>query len=318
FGIAFLVLVAAGAALLFRATPTGFLPEEDQGAFFVEVQLPPGASVNRTAAAVERLEEIVRALPGTQSLISIVGYSFLNSLAASNSAFFVVQLAPYEEREEAGMAVQDIMARFYAEAAAVPGATVLPFNLPPIVGLGSVGGLEYELQDRAGGSIEDLTAVMRGLQVAANQEPTLAGVFSTFTANNPQVFLEIDRDKAQVLGVSIGDIFAALQATLGGYYVNDFNLFGRTWRVMIQAEAPDREKIEDIYRIHVRSASGGMVPLQSLATARLIVGPDSIDRYNNYRSVTLNGSAAPGVSTGEALETMERVSAETLPPGYGF
>jgi multidrug efflux pump subunit AcrB len=159
---------------------------------------------------------------------------------------------------------------------------------------------------------------MRGLIVAANQDPRIAGVFSTFAAETPQLYLEIDREKAQTLGVAINDIFTALQATLGGYYVNDFNLFGRTWQVNLQAETSYRSQVDDIYRIYVRNRDGEMVPMQSLANIRLVLGPQALVRYNNFRAAIINGGPAPGFSTGEALTAMEELSATTLPPGYAF
>src|SRR4029077_2706082 len=164
----------------------------------------------------------------------------------------------------------------------------------------------------------DIAAVMRGLLVAANEQPELAGVFSTFAADTPQIRLDIDRDKAQVLGVKVSDIFNALQSTLGGFYVNDFNLFGRTWQVNIQGNAPDRSDVSAINQLYVRNRLGEMVPLRSIADLRIVLGPQVITRFNNYRSVTINGGPRPGVSSGDALAAMEQVSARTLPPGYAF
>jgi HAE1 family hydrophobic/amphiphilic exporter-1 len=321
--VALLSLVAvAGAGFLMvmlgKITPSGFLPEEDQGLFFVEAQLPDGASVNRSSAVMSSIEEKVRAIPGVADVTTIVGYSFLSSLAQSNSGTIFAALKPFEERTEKDRSVQAIIATIRREGAKIMAANVIPFNLPPIIGLGSTGGFEYQLQDFEGRDPQDLAAVMRGLVVAANQSPEIAGAFSTFTANTPQLYLDIDRDKAQALGVAISDIFNALQATLGGYYVNDFNLFGRTWQVKIQAEAADRAKVDDIWRIYVRNKNGEMVPIRSLASIRPVLQPQAIIRYNNYRSVTVNGSSAPGVSSGASLAAMEQVSATTLPPGYGY
>jgi multidrug efflux pump subunit AcrB len=166
--------------------------------------------------------------------------------------------------------------------------------VPSIAGLGSTGGFEYVLQAVQGQSPADLAATMRGMIVAANQRPEIAGVFSTFAANTPQLYLDINREKAQTLGVEISDIFAALQATLGGYYVNDFNLFGRTWQVNIQAETDYRSQVDDIYRIYVKNRQGEMVPMRALAEARLVLGPQALTRYNNYRAASVNGAAAPG------------------------
>src|SRR6185436_12939311 len=169
--------------------------------------------------------------------------------------------------------------------AAIEGAVVFPFNLPPIIGLGSTGGFQYVLEALQGQPATDLAATMRGLLVAANQQPELAGLFSTYAADTPQIYLDIDRDKARVLGIQITDIFNALQATLGGFYVNDFNLFGRTWQVNVQAETPYRKSVEDVYRIYVRNAKGQMVPIRALATAELVQGPQAVVRYNGYRAV---------------------------------
>ncbi|MGH6644681.1 MAG: efflux RND transporter permease subunit, partial [Bradyrhizobium sp.] len=314
--VAILSLVAVGGAAflmvtLAKMTPSGFLPEEDQGLMFVELQLPDGASVNRSGAAMQNIEETVKAMPGVEDVTSVVGYSFLSGLNQSNSAMLFASMKPFKERTGKNESVQAVIAAMRREGAKILAANVIPFNLPPIIGLGSTGGFEYQLQDLEGRDPQDLASVMRGLIVAGNQDPKLTAVFSTFTANTPQLYLNIDRYKAQTLGVSISDIFNALQATLGGYYVNDFNLFGRTWQVKIQAEGADRSKVDDIWRIYVRNNQGQMVPIRSLASVYPVLQPQAIIRYNNYRSVTVNGSPAPGVSSGDALIAMEKVSDAT-------
>jgi hydrophobe/amphiphile efflux-1 (HAE1) family protein len=321
--VAVLVLVALGGVLaanawLFEVTPTGFLPEEDQGGFFAEVQLPEGASVNRTAAVVERVEELIRQDPSVQDISTVVGYSTLEGLAKSNSAYLIVLLKPFAERTASGTDVRSIIARVVAEGRTIREANLIAFNVPPIIGLGTGGGFEAQLQDLKGGTPADLASVSRGLVVAANQEAKLGVVFSTFSASTPQLYLEIDRDKVQTLGVVLSDVFNALQATLGGYYVNDLNLFGRTWQLNLQGEAEDRAAVPDIYRIHVRNRNGQMVPLRAFAETRPILGPQTVIRYNNLRSVTINGSPAPGVSSGDALLAMEALSARTLPEGYAL
>jgi hydrophobe/amphiphile efflux-1 (HAE1) family protein len=313
-----LAAVFAGVGYLFKATPTGFLPEEDQGAFFLEAQLPEGSSVNRTVQVAERIERTLLDTPGVADVSTVVGYSTLDALNKSNSAYFIVLLKPFEERTDPGQDVHGILARLRAEFRAFPDANVFAFNVPPIIGLGTGGGFEYQLEDLRGGKPVELAAVARGLMVAANQEPKLSSVFTSYSANTPQLYLDLDRDKVQTLGVAVSDVFNALQATLGGFYTNDFNLFGRTWQVNVQGEAGDRDQVPDIFRIHVRNAGGDMVPLRSLADVRLILGPQTIARYNNYRSVTLMGGPAAGVSSGEALAAMEQVSAVTLPEGYTF
>jgi HAE1 family hydrophobic/amphiphilic exporter-1 len=244
--------------------------------------------------------------------------NFIDYVASSNQAFFVIRLKPYEVRTDPAQGAGAIIARLRPQLAAIEGAIVFPFNLPPILGLGSTGGFQYALEALQGQSPNDVAAVLRGLLVTANGQPELAGVFSTYAADTPQIYLDIDRDKAQVLGVKISDIFNALQSTLGSYYVNDFNVFGRTWQVNIQADAPFRQRTEDIERIYVRNATGNMVPLRALAQIKLVQGPQTVIRYNGYRGAIINGAAKPPYSSGQALAAMERISAATLPSGFSF
>jgi multidrug efflux pump subunit AcrB len=187
---------------------------------------------------------------------------------------------------------------------------------PPIIGLGTGGGFSFVIQDVQGGPPQNLAQVTRGLVIAANQNPQLSRVFSTYSATNPSIYLDIDRDKARILGVEISSIFQALQTSLGGFYVNDMNLFGRTWQVQVQAEAEDRASVDDIYRINVRSAEGKMVPLRSLLEVKVVLGPQGLVRYNNTRAATVQGSPAPGVSSGQSLAAVDDVAAKTLPSGY--
>ncbi|MGH6903703.1 MAG: efflux RND transporter permease subunit, partial [Geminicoccaceae bacterium] len=308
-----LAAVVVGTGALFRITPTGFLPQEDQGAFFVQIALPQGASLNRTQEVVRQAEQILSETQGIVGVTSIVGLDFLNNLAQSNSALLVVTLASFEERLSAELQVDAILRRVQPQLAALRGATAFAFNLPPIIGLGSTGGFEYQLQDLGGREVTELAQVMRAVVIEANQQPELLNVFSTFAADTPQLYLDLDRNKAQTLGVQIDDVFTALQGTLGGLYVNDFNLFGRTWQVNIQADQDFRRAVDDIFKIHVRNAQGEMVPIRTLASVRLVLGPSALIRYNLYRSATINGSAAAGYSTGDALAAMERLSATTLP-----
>ncbi|EGV16606.1 efflux RND transporter permease subunit [Thiocapsa marina] len=303
---------------LFKVTPTGFLPEEDQGAFMAHVQLPQGASVSRTFDVVKELETLVKADPAVAHVVTITGFSILDGAVLSNSAAIIGRLKPFEERKTADLKVDAVIDRIAAATIGIPSARIMPFNLPPIVGLGTGGGFQYQLEDLQGRTPEALAGVMRGLILAANQDPALSRVFSTWATDNPQVFLDIDREKVQTLGVRISDVFNALQATLGGYYVNDFNRFGRVWQVQVEGREADRRSVEDIYRIHVRNDRGDMVPLRALLSPELILGPQLLQRYNNYRSVTIQGEPAPGFSSGDALTAMERISAATLPAGYGF
>ena len=317
-GIAVLVAVVVGAGGLFLRTPQSFLPDEDQGAFFIAMRLPEGASVNRTQGVVEQVEEMVKPIPGVEGVLSIVGFGFIDGIAASNQAFFVIRLKPYSDRTDPAQNASAIIAGLRPKLNTISQAIVFPFNLPPILGLGSTGGFQYVLEALQGQPPRDIASTMGGLLIAANQQPELGGVFSTYAADTPQIYLDIDRDKAQVLNVRISDIFNALQATLGGYYVNDFNVFGRTWQVNVQAETAFRKSIDDIGNIYVRSTTGAVVPMRALAAVRLVTGPQALTRYNGYRAVIINGAPKPGVSSGDALKAMERISATTLPGGYTF
>jgi hydrophobe/amphiphile efflux-1 (HAE1) family protein len=308
----------AGAFYLSTHTPTGFLPEEDQGAFFIASQLPDGASVDRSAEVAARVEKILHDMPQIQDTLAIVGFSLLDGVYEPNAAFMVARLKPFADRIGTMNNVQTLVRKTFGAVQQIRSAVIFPFNLPPIIGLGTGGGFEYQLEALQGQDPSDNGAVMRGLLAAANQDPRLTRVFSTFTATNPSLYLDIDRDKAQALGLSISDVFTALQATLGGIYVNNFNLYGRTWQVNIEGEAADRADIPAIWRIFVRNKTGGMVPLRAIASLRIVTGPQVITRYNNYRSITIDGGPAPGVSSGTALAAMAEVSARTLPPGYGF
>jgi len=317
-GVVIVAGTLAATAWLFGRTPQSFLPDEDQGAIFAAMRLPEGASIPRTEGVVKQVEDIVRPIPGVQGILSVVGLNFIDYVASSNQAFFVIRLKPYDERTDPAQSAGAIIARLRPQMSAIQGAVAFPFNLPPILGLGNTGGFQYALEALQGQSPNDVAAALRGLVVAANGEPELAGVYSTYAADTPQIYLDIDRDKAQVLGVKISDIFNALQSTLGSYYVNDFNVFGRTWQVNIQAETPFRNNIDDVYQIYVRNAQGGMVPIRALAEAKLVQGPQTVVRYNGFRGAIVNGAPKPGYSSGQALAAMERVSGTTLPSGYSF
>ncbi|MGQ0681852.1 efflux RND transporter permease subunit [Bradyrhizobium sp.] len=318
FGLVVLVGMIIGSGWLFKVTPGGFLPTEDQGALFGEIQLPEGASINRTDAVTKRVEEIVRATPGVADVTSVVGYSMLDGLVKSNSSFLILTLKPFDERKGAGLSANGIVERLTAQFAAIPDAEVIAYNLPPIIGLGTGSGFEYQLLAKGGTGAAEAAAVARGLAFAANQNRALDQVFTTYSASTPQLHLDLDREKVQTLGIDLSEVFNALQSVLGGYYVNDFNLFGRIWQVNIQGEASERAKVDDIYRINVRNKDGEMVPIRAFAEARLVLGPQSIVRYNNSPSVTINGGPAPGLSSGDAIAAMEQVSKVTLPAGYGF
>ncbi|MBV8702154.1 MAG: efflux RND transporter permease subunit [Acetobacteraceae bacterium] len=309
---------AVGAGWLSLHTPTGFLPEEDQGAYFISAQLPDGASVARTGDVVGRVQQILHRMPEIEDTLSIIGFSLLDGAQEPNAALVVARLKPFGDRLAPGSSAQALVGKTFGGVQAIRSAMVFPFNLPPIIGLGTGGGFEYVLEALQGQDPVQNGQVMRGLVASANQDHRLARVFSTYTASNPSLFLDIDRDKAAALGLSMSEVSAAVQATLGGIYVNNFNLFGRTWQVNMQGEAADRSDVPAIWRIHVRNKQGEMVPLRAIASLRTVTGPQVITRYNNYRAISVNGGAAPGVSSGDALAAMAAISERALPAGYGY
>ena len=318
--VSLLVVAGFAGAIYFASlrTPTGFLPEEDQGAFFVNVQLPDGASVSRTGTTVAQMEKLLLGMPQVQDTFAVIGFSLLDSANEPNAAFMVVRLKPFEDRTAVADSAQALIGKVFGAAQQVRTANVIAFNLPPIIGLSTSGGFEYDLEALEGQDPAVMGSVAGGLVASANQDPRLNRVFTTFTASNPSLFLDIDREKASALGVNIGDIFSVLQATLGGSYVNDFNLYGRTWQVNIQGEAKDRASVDAIWQLYVKNKQGDEVPLRSLASLRVVQGPQVITRYNNYRAIAIQGGPKPGVSSGTALAAMDEVSGKTLPAGYGY
>ncbi len=319
FSVVGLVFVAAsilGVAGLSKITPEGFLPEDDQGAFFTVVNLPGGASVARTSEVVHAAEQMLAEEKAVSDTTSIIGLNFIDNYSQSNAAFLVVMLKPYAERTGKDESLNSVIERVNEKLQAIQSGAVVSLAPPPIIGLGTAGGFTYVLRDLSEGDPRALARVVRGLVAAANQDPNLEQVFTTFSATDPSIYLDIDRDKAQVLGVPLSTVFQALQASLGGYYVNDMNLFGRTWQVQVQAEASDRSSVDDIFRINVRNGEGKMIPLRSLVEPRVTVGPPALIRYNNKRAVTIQGAPAAGISSGQALAAMEAVAARTLPEGF--
>jgi len=266
----------------------------------------------------KQVESLLKQMPAIEHTLSIIGFSLLDGASEPNNAFMVARLKPFADRKAAADSVQALIRQTFGGGAQIRQANVLPFNLPPIIGLSTSGGFEYQLEALEGQDPAAIGSVTSGLIGAANRDPRLTRVFSTFTATNPSVYLDIDRAKAQALGLNISDVFTALQATLGGIYVNNFNLYGRTWQVNVQGEAANRGDISDIWQIYVRNSTGRMVPIRSIASLKIVTGPQVITRYNNYRSVTVNGTAAAGISSGTAIAAMGEISNATLPAGYSF
>jgi HAE1 family hydrophobic/amphiphilic exporter-1 len=321
-GVIALVLLAAFglfAGVLGKKLPTSFVPDEDQGYFFLNVQLPDAASLQRTDVVCRKVEKILSETKGVHAYSTVGGFSLLAFVSATYNGFFFVSLDPWDERGGKGMDAKALIAkingRFRAE---IPEATVFAFLPPPIPGLGSAGGFSLWLQDRSGGSVAFLDENLQKFLAAAKKRPELQNVNSTFRAAVPQVYVDVDRDKALKQGVPIGDVYQALQAYLGGTFVNQFNRFGRQWRVFMQADAVDRLNPQDIGRFFVRNNDGNMVPLSALTTVRTTYGPEYTQRFNLFRAAQINGSAAPGYSSGQAMAALEEVAAQTLPREMGF
>jgi len=311
-----LVVVFAGVYGLYRVLPTGFVPPEDQGFLFVNVQLPNAASLERTGETLAEVATVLGRTPGVENAIGIAGSSLIGG-GGSNMGMVITALKPWNERGP-DESVDAIMARLRGSFAKISTASIVAFNPPAIPGLGTTGGFDLRLQARGGQSQEELAEVMRALIVKANQTPGLAGVFSTFSADVPRLFLNIDRSRAELLRVSPATIFATLQAHLGSSYVDDFNIFSRVYQVRLQDEPRFRSRLEDIQRLRVRSDTGAMIPLQGLLSISTVYGPSAINRYNLFPAAAINGQAAAGASTGQALTRMEGVAASVLPAGFGF
>ena len=318
--ILIVVAVSVGAGLFARVIPAGFIPDEDQGIFGVAVQLPPGASLERTSAVLRKVEDILAKTEGIDSFQTIGGYGAVTNTYQPNYGSLFARLHPWEERKGEALHVKGIMAGLQRKFAAIPEAIIFPFNIPTLAGFGAASGFNFLLQDRSGSlTVEQLGEQARKFLAAGRQRPELANLFTSFDPNYPQVRVELDREKARTLGVPVNEVFQAMSASLGGAYVNDFNRFGRLYRVYVQADAATRLKSEDIGKIYVRSkTTNEMVPLSTLVTIKSIAGGELTNRFNLQRSVEINGAPARGYTSGQALAALEQVFAETMPKEMGF
>ncbi|HUC76821.1 MAG TPA: multidrug efflux RND transporter permease subunit, partial [Vicinamibacterales bacterium] len=308
--------VAAGS--LFRKAPTGFLPDEDQGVFFVAVRLPDGASIERTDRVVGQVEDILSANPGVEAVTTLGGLDRLTNTINSNVSTVIALLKPWDERAAMHLNQQTILQQVQPKLAQLQSAIVFGFGLPPILGLGATGGFELMLQDRTDGELTRLFEVTQAFVQSARQRPEIASINTGLRTTVPQFRVDLDTDKAQTLGVPVTDVYSALQTFLGGLYVNDFNRFGRTWRVLIQAEPQFRVRPDDISHFHVRGRDGDMIPLSTLVNVRPVSGPEVVYRYNRFRAAQLTGTNAPGYSSGQAAAALEQVARQVLPPGFGY
>jgi hydrophobe/amphiphile efflux-1 (HAE1) family protein len=315
--MAIFLILTMTALWLLHARPSGFMPEEDQGYLIGLVTLPVGASLQRTEAVAGEFSAILRQQPEVESTFAITGLNLLTGTNSSYAATVFVILKPWSQRAGAAHGSLALAARVNRLARGIRQANVLALNPPPIPGIGTAGGFEFILEDRSGGEIQKFAGVLQDFLGQASKRPELTRVFTQFNVRTPQIEYVLDRERAKTLGVSLSDVFSTLQTFFGGNYINDFNLFGRTYKVTAQAEAAARSSPESVNGLYVRTAQRDMVPLSTLVSIKEIQGPEYIERYNVFRAVTVNGSAAPGYSSGQATQAMEAL-AGNLPDGYGY
>ncbi|MBV9303690.1 MAG: multidrug efflux RND transporter permease subunit [Acidobacteriaceae bacterium] len=317
FALVGLGVVYVCAGTLFKILPGGFLPDEDQGVFVSSVRLPDGASIERNETTSKQVQEVLLTTPGVQDVSVVGGLDLPTATNNSNVSTVFATLKPWDERKAKNMQFESILGSVQQRYYGIKDGFIFAFGLPPILGLGTSNGFEFMLEDRAAGDVEALAQAADQLVAEARSRPELQNVVSTFRDTVPQYKINVDRDKGQTMGVPITDVYDALQTFLGGLYVNDFNRFGRTWRVYLQAEPEFRRQPADINRFYVRTGQGDMVPLSTLARTEATLGPEVIYRYNRYRAVKILGSAAPGYSSGQAAAVMEEL-AKQLPNGFGY
>ncbi|AXO16403.1 MAG: hydrophobe/amphiphile efflux-1 family RND transporter [Oceanospirillaceae bacterium] len=302
----------------FQTVPNGFVPAQDKYYLVGIAQLPTGASLDRTEAVVKKMSEIALAEPGVESVVAFPGLSVNGMVNIPNAAVMFTMLKPFDERKDPSLSAFAIAGKLMGKFSQIPDGFAGMFPPPPVPGLGSTGGFKIQIEDRAGLGFEALAQAQGAIMGRAMQTPELAGMLASFQVNAPQVQVDIDRVKAKSQGVPLNTIFETLQVNLGSLYANDFNRFGRTYRVMVQADAPFRMQPEDIGRLKVRNSAGDMIPLSALLTIKHSSGPDRVMHYNGFPSADISGSPAPGYSFGQATAAMERIASETLPPGMAF
>jgi hydrophobe/amphiphile efflux-1 (HAE1) family protein len=314
-GVVLFAVMVAGAAFLWRITPGSLVPDEDQGFYIAAVILPDGATLERTDKVVAKVLEAIKSNPNNEDAVAFTGFDFLGGYFRNNAATIFVTQKPWDQRK---VDTKAVVGDLFMKTAGIKEGLVLAFGPPPIFGLGTAGGFELYLQNRGEGGSQRLAQVMGQYMQRAAKDPSFAFVQTLWRPATPQLYVDVDRDKAKALGVPLGDLYGALAATLGNYYVNDFNKYGRTWQVLMSAEPQYRNSPSDVGDIYVRSERGDMIPLRSLANIRYASGPDSLTRFNNLPAVKLFGQAAPGVSSGQAIAEAERIAAEVLPADFSF
>ncbi len=314
----FLAVLAVLAGVVGSRLPAGFVPEEDQGYFYINVQLPNASSLQRTDAVAHRVEDILSRTPGVQSYNTVLGFSLLSLVSTTYSAFYFVTLEPWHERDQKGLSAEVIMGQLNAELAQLPEASAFAFSPPAIPGIGTAGGVTFLLEDLAGQSVEFLAEQTQRFIAAARTRPELARVSTTFIPDTPQLFADVDRDKALKQGVELASVYQTLQAFMGGVFVNYFNRFGRVWQVYVQAEGAYRTRAENVGQFYVRNTAGDPVPMSALVTIEPTYGPEFTMRFNEHRAAQLNVTAAPGVSSAQAMAALEQVFARDDARGDGI
>jgi HAE1 family hydrophobic/amphiphilic exporter-1 len=318
--LALVVLAACGLAGLFFGSllPSSFLPDEDQGYLYINMQLPNAASQERTAAASRDVEKILSATPAVQYDTSIVGFSLLSNVRTTYNAFYFVTLKPWSDRKTRAEQYQEIKAHLNQQLSKLPQGTVFSFSPPAIPGVGTSGGFQFVLEDRAGRDVQFLATNLTKFLAAARKRPEIGTISTTFLPSVPQQFVQVDQEKVLKQGVAIDDVYQTIQAFMGGLFINYFNDFGRTWQVYVEAEAPYRSDLANLGQFYVRNNRGDMVPLTALTKFEALEGPEFTMRYNEYRSAQINGSAAPGYSSNQATAALEEVFKQTMPGEMGF
>jgi hydrophobic/amphiphilic exporter-1 (mainly G- bacteria), HAE1 family len=317
FSMLLLVVVMGGIFLLGKKVPGGFIPDEDKGYLFVAVQLPEGASLQRSDEILKQVEEIVTETHGVRSALGLAGFNILNNLNFPNTAMMFVGLEPWEERKSPELHAKAIAQEWTKKFAAIPGARAFAFGPPPLPGYGSVSGFTMQLQDRSGGSVDQLAGYIKQLQTEVAKRPEIASINTSFNPSTPQVKVELDREKARTLGVPVDSVFQTLQAYLSGMYVNDFVRFGKVYKVFLQAEPEFTNQPDSLGEFHVRSNTGQMVPLSTLVKITKMSGPNFVSRFNLYNAAEIVGTPAPGFSSGQAIKAIEEVMT-TMPSEVGY
>jgi HAE1 family hydrophobic/amphiphilic exporter-1 len=314
-----LLLVCGAAGIFFGSRlPSSFLPDEDQGYLYVNMQLPNAASLERTSEAARQVEQILADTPGVQYTTSVIGFSLLSYVRTSYNGFFWVSLKPWDERKSRTEQYHAIAARLNQELKQLPVGTVFSFSPPAIPGVGTSGGVSFVLEDRAGRDVQFLTNNLAKFLAAARKRPEIGSIFSTFIPSVPQEFIQVDQEKVLKQGVALTDVYNTIQANMGGLFVNYYNEFGRTWQVYIESEAPYRSNTDSLGQFYVRNNQGEALPISALASFKTRSGPEFTMRYNEYRSAQINASAAPGYSADQATAALEDVFKQTMPREMGF